>query len=284
MQQQIKNLIDILSTPTYFANEEKLVEKICNILKENDVSYEVDDVGNIYVTKGEAEFYPCVVAHTDTVHELESINIRETLDHGMLCLSAYNDSGMPTGIGGDDKCGVFVCLEVIKSLNNIKAVFLVGEEFGCYGARMANPIFFDNVGYAIQFDAPYHNWVSHVSYGVKLFDENGEFYNHIQPILEKYMGKYTLGNHPYTDVCVLKNKYDFSCINISVGYHNMHTREEFVDVNTTLRTVEIAKDMINTLGTKKYEFISKTRDVLFEHIDSIQQLKYKFLSRKTKSD
>jgi len=42
--------------------------------------------------------------------------------------------------------------------------------------------------------------------------------------------------------------------------------------------------MINTLGTKKYEFISKTRDVLFEHIDSIQQLKYKFLSRKTKSD
>jgi hypothetical protein len=36
--------------------------------------------------------------------------------------------GKPTGIGGDDKCGVYACLELLKELPNLKAAFFVSEE------------------------------------------------------------------------------------------------------------------------------------------------------------
>jgi acetylornithine deacetylase/succinyl-diaminopimelate desuccinylase-like protein len=75
-----------------------------------------------------------------------------------LSYKAYNDEGNPTGIGGDDKCGVFACLSLLKELPNLKAAFFVAEETGCNGSLKANKNFFKNVGYGIQFDAP-ENWM-----------------------------------------------------------------------------------------------------------------------------
>jgi putative aminopeptidase FrvX len=57
-------------------------------------------------------------------------------------LKAYNDLGNPTGIGGDDKCGVYACLELLKELPNLKAAFFVSEETGCHGSKKADPNFF----------------------------------------------------------------------------------------------------------------------------------------------
>ncbi len=96
-------------------------------------NYQIDEIGNIYVTKGEIsdqEFYPCVVAHTDTVHPIDSINIREeelkdSKGNLSFSLKAYNDEGNPTGIGGDDKCGVFACLQLLEEFDTIKVAFFV---------------------------------------------------------------------------------------------------------------------------------------------------------------
>ena len=279
MQSATDRLVDILSTPTFFANEDLMVNKICEILDKENIPYMVDDVGNVYATKGVSEYYPLVVAHTDTVHEICDFKVHFTKNNKYLY--AMTPDGQKTGIGGDDKAGVFVCLELLMQMDVIKAIFLVGEEFGCYGARLAEPAFFTNVGYALEFDAPSYEWVTYTSNNVRLFDLDGEFIKITQPILEKHMDcSVEMGRHPYTDVSILKSLYDFSCINFSVGYYNMHTVDEYVDIEYCLNTVNIGADLITSLGNKKYPFVDKKLMVITE--GELKSIKSSFLRRKQK--
>jgi hypothetical protein len=72
------------------------------------------------------------------------------------------------------------------------------------------------------------------------------------------MGDYSLGRHPYTDVSVLGAFHDFSCINYSVGYYNMHSNMEYVSVGFTQQAKNIALEIISSLGNIKYPFIDET--------------------------
>jgi len=250
----------VLSVPTKTYKEDLMIEFLCEWLTDNDIPYQVDQMGNVYAIKqtDDVEYFPCVVAHTDTVHELDTINIREMMlpnDQKELkpALKAFNDEGQPTGIGGDDKCGVYVCLELLRSLPNIKAAFFVSEETGCHGSKNADKEFFSNVGYVIQFDAPGNWMVSEFCLGVILFDKNSEFFNKCDKVLtEGFNNRNKYQSHPYTDVYALKQQFDFSCINFAVGYYNYHTKHEYVIVEDVFNTLDIAKKMINDLGNVKY--------------------------------
>ena len=59
--------------------------------------------------------------------------------------------------------------------------------------------------------------------------------------------------HPYTDVYALKSKFDFSCINISIGYYQYHTKNEYVVIEDVFNGIDMGKKMIQELGYKKYE-------------------------------
>ena len=263
MARDLQLLKEVLSVPTYTYQEDLMVQFIVDWLKSNNIEHYVDEHLNVYAIKQTGELpedfvFPCVVAHTDTVHKLDTINVREEMlpnSNGDLKLSlkAYNDNGLPTGIGGDDKCGVFACFELLKELPNLKAAFFVSEETGCHGSKMADPSFFTNVGYAIQFDAP-ENWmVTETCYGARLFDREGEFFEKCDKVITESMNeKRQYMVHPYTDVYALKTKFDFSCINFSIGYYRYHTNQEYVVVEDTFNGVDMGKQMIESLGYQKY--------------------------------
>jgi len=61
-------------------------------------------------------------------------------------------------------------------------------------------------------------------------------------------------SHPYTDIMMIKQLSDLSCINMSCGYYNMHTSNEFVCISDVVRAIEAGKNMVKDLGLKKYEF------------------------------
>jgi len=249
---QKDRLKEVLSIPTFVGKEEKMTEYLMDYLTRINVVHYSDEFGNVYATKGISDTYPCVVAHIDTVHKPISFKVYEQNDK----LYAMNNHGQKAGIGGDNKAGVFVCLELLRKQKNIKAAFFVSEEVGCLGAYLSDATFFENVGYAIEFDAPYHNWISHFSDGIELFDLNGEFFQTIKPVFEEHI-KFDwgmLGYHPYTDVSALKSLYDFTCLNYSVGYHNMHSVNEYVSIDEVEGSLNIAKDLLKALGNKKYEF------------------------------
>ena len=146
MTQNIDLLKEVLSVPSKTYKEDLMVEFLVNWLTENNIEHYVDKHKNVYATKKENSelpedfYFPCVIAHTDTVHELDTILIREEQLYnaqGQIkdSLKAYNERGLPTGIGGDDKCGVFACLTLLKELPYLKASFFVSEETGCHGSR-----------------------------------------------------------------------------------------------------------------------------------------------------
>jgi di/tripeptidase len=261
----IKNLNllkEVLSVPTKTYQEEKMVAFLVNWLTENNIQHFVDEFNNVYATKQESQdlpedfYFPCVISHTDTVHNIDTINISEEMlpnAQGEVKLSykAYNDQGNPTGIGGDDKCGVFACLTLLQELPNVKAAFFVSEETGCHGSLKANEEFFKNVGYGIQFDAP-ENWmITEKCFGQVLFDRDSEFFESCNKVLTEGMSnnmEYMV--HPYTDVYALRGKFNFSCINFSIGYYDYHTRNEYVVVEDVFNGIDMGKKMIESLGNK----------------------------------
>jgi putative aminopeptidase FrvX len=252
-----KLLKEILSIPSYSGNERKLVNFICEFLEKNKIPYKVDELFNIYCTKGDADIYPCVVAHTDTVHNNNHIDVRTELKKNCRnvlkeAYKGYDAKGKPTGIGGDDKAGVFACLTLLLELPALKAAFFVSEEIGCKGSKEADEAFFENVGYAIQFDAPFDYMVTEVSSGVPLFDRRSEFFKKANNVLIEYIIP-EYGSHPFTDVYALKKLFDFSCINLSIGYYDHHTADEYVILEDVENGIKIGREMIASLGYEKYK-------------------------------
>jgi tripeptide aminopeptidase len=264
MTQDLDFLKEVLSVPTVTYDEGRMVKYLCNWLSENKIPYYVDTYLNVYATKGvlenENEYYPLVISHTDTVHSIDSINIREeklpnTQKQLKLSLKAYNDQGAPTGIGGDDKCGVFACLKLLKELPVLKAAFFVSEETGCHGSKNSDPTFFENVGYGIQFDAP-ENWmISENCSGQVLFDRDSDFFDKCDVVLTEGMNPADMRymRHPYTDVYAVTKKYGIQTINFSIGYYRYHTPNEYVVVEDVMNGIEMGKKMISSLGYSLYE-------------------------------
>ncbi len=250
-------LKEVLSVPTVSRHEGIMVEYLTNYLTNKGYNFQVDEHMNVYVTKQTSEvveYFPCVVAHTDTVHSLTNINVREEMKENAqgemkLSLKAYDDHGNPTGIGGDDKAGVFACLTLLEELPDLKVAFFVSEEIGCIGSSHADPEFFKNVGYAIQFDAP-ENWmVTEYCFGERLFDRNSDFFKSCDVVLKESMTddmKYQ--RHPFTDVYALRKKFDFSCINLSIGYYDYHSKYEYVVIEDVENGINIGKKIIESIG------------------------------------
>ena len=261
-QKNLKHLKEVLSIPTKTWKEELMIQYLIDYCGEKGFQCETDDNGSVYVTKGKTDLYPCVVAHIDTVHEpVEMVVNEETLPNAQgepkLSLKAYEkDTGNPTGIGGDDKAGVFICLKMLEQIDNIKAFFPVAEETGCHGSSDANEDFFKDVGYAIQFDSTENDTMSLTLMGVKLFEEDSEFFTSVKDIILEH-GLKNWRNHPYTDTMRLKEKFDFSCLNFAAGYYNYHTAEEYVVVDDVQNTCDMAVKVIETLGENKYTYIHK---------------------------
>ena len=263
MTQNLELLKEVLSVPTKTYQEDLMVQYLVSWLTENNIEHFVDEHKNVYAIKQESPliapdfYFPCVIAHTDTVHNIDTINIREemlpnTQGEVKLSYKAYNDSGLPTGIGGDDKAGVFACLTLLKELPYLKAAFFVSEETGCHGSMKAKEEFFTNVGYGIQFDAP-ENWmITEKCFGQVLFDRDSEFYTVIDSILTEGMIKEDMEYmiHPYTDVYALRGKFNFSCINFSIGYYDYHTKNEYVIVDDVYNGIDMGRKMIEQLGYK----------------------------------
>jgi hypothetical protein len=261
---KVKQLIEILSIPSYFGMEYLVMDYLVKHGENKGYKVSKDAKGNVYFEKGELdndEFFPCVCAHTDTVFdehvELIENNKKKEIRFGKketnkTKLFAYMPgTDKRTGIGGDDLAGVFICLQMMENFDKIKAAFFVEEEFGCQGSSACDESFFDNVGYVIQFDGPTGNWFTKTLAGVNMYSD--ESHKIVKPILEKYnVSNYS--DDPYTDILPLKEKFDFSCFNLPTGYFNWHTKEEYVDVKHVEKGINIGIEFITTLGNKKHSF------------------------------
>jgi hypothetical protein len=251
---KLNRLKEVLSIQTHSREEDLMIAYLEDVLTQKGYNHYKDSIGNVYVTKGEAEFYPCFVSHTDTVHQINhNMKVVELEENGKKILTGIDMKTMnPSGIGGDDKCGVYLCLEMLDKLDNVKAAFFVSEEIGCIGSRQADPEFFKNVGYAIQYDSPKGNSMSMSLMGIDLFGKDTNFGEKVSPLILEH-GITDWASHPYTDIWPLMEKFGFSCLNLAAGYYNYHTNTEYVIVDDVTNAFELGLKLHEELGENFYE-------------------------------
>lgn len=242
----------VLGIPTYTNHEGRLVMWLQSYCEQKGYAVTRDTANNLYVTKGHADsnanFYPCVSAHTDSVHPLVEMEIREHSG----CLTAHSpETGDQIGLGGDDKAGVFICLKMLEMFPNIKATFFTGEEQFCIGSHQLQESFFDDVGYHAAFDSPCDDIITWVCNGIQLFDFGDSFFEAIRPILESHDAT-RYQKHPYTDSFVVKSRFDFACINLPAAYFNMHSSREYVRLSSMAKCLSIGESIIRALGEVRY--------------------------------
>lgn len=248
----------LLAVQSFSGQEDDMVRFLVNHCRREGYIVQVDAAKNVYVTKGVAAHYPTVAAHIDTVHRPREVQISYTLDERgeIATLIGYRKgTDVQCGIGADCKTGVFVCLELLRELPAMKAVFFAMEEVGCQGARRSDPMWFLDVGYLIEFDCPSKNMMSYTSSGIRLFDNHGEFIQTALPVLQKYGVKWQ--HHPYTDVSVIRPMHGMSCLNLASGYYNWHGDDEFVYVPDVKNAIVMAKELLAALGEHYFPFMNE---------------------------
>jgi tripeptide aminopeptidase len=247
----------LLAVPSYSRQEGQMVEFLVQHVRERGSArcgeIVTDEWHNVYIRKGNAGIVPCLAAHIDTVHPLRRVEIVE--QDGVLV--GFDEQGKRTGIGGDDKAGVFVCLELLEQFDDIAVALFAAEEIGCMGAKHAPASWFEDVGCLIEFDCPRRGLVSYTSSGTRLFANNGEFIQTATPALQTH-GLTRLQHHPFSDVMALRQRFNFSCLNLSCGYHNWHRSDEYVVIEEVEAAINAGEALISALGGRAYPFAGET--------------------------
>jgi hypothetical protein len=262
---QIKNRIDytflmeVLAVQSSISDDSQMTNYIKNKLSELDVVVEEDVFGNIYVTKGKSEMYPCLIAHTDTVHPIVSkFNLFRSED----ILFAFNPLSMKqTGIGGDDKVGVFVLLQALVDIPVMKAVFYRQEEIGCKGSTYSmknHKDWYKDCGYIIAPDRRGSKDAITNSGGIDITSQ--EFVDDIMPLMEKYGYSEEIGL--YSDVDTLVSyEIGVSAINFSCGYHRPHSDQEVVSISQVNIVYNLIFDIVTANPHKKYTHVPEIKPI-----------------------
>lgn len=236
-------LFDIMyqQSPTYQPELEEikkgwLIELISKI--EGVTVYEKG--GNIYCTKGAAEFYPTIVAHYDTAQSYHvGMQIFKTNE---WIFGFDNARGEQCGLGLDDAVGVCFAIQMLKMLPNCKVVLFYAEERGCIGSGNCDITFFDNSLVVAQLDRrSYTNDFIKFTNGVQTF--NPDHYDLLDPLMEKY--GYSLNSGTATDVGKLRQRgLKVSSFNQSCGYFNEHGDSEVASVALMINAFSFTYDLL----------------------------------------
>lgn len=193
-----------------------------------------------------------LVAHMDTVHKQQCKEIKN--ENGKL--------SSPQGIGGDDRCGVFIIMNLVKDFH-CSVLLCEDEEIGTIGARKftnakfkqltddgkkTEKRYIDELGvnFMIEFDRKGSN--DAVFYSCN----NREFVDFVTDVTGF---KETFGS--WSDISVLMPEAKIAAVNLSCGYYNPHTTIEYVMYDEMMDTAAIAKCLITEKCDKPFKYVMK---------------------------
>lgn len=241
-----KNLLyDILRIQSYSRECIDMQNFLVDYADNKGYKIDVDDADNIYLTKGVADTYPCAVAHMDTVHRITKagIEIAQFVGNDNILFGINPITKKPTGIGGDDKCGIYAALHCMELLPAFKIAFFVDEEIGCLGSSRAEMSFFDDCRFVLQADRRGNNdFVTNICGPLS----STAFMDDIQPIIKMF--GFSFVNGMMTDVEALRdNDIGISVANMSAGYYLPHTDNEFINVTDLENICNMMMEIYETM-------------------------------------
>ncbi len=212
----------------------KLKSYVATELESTHKEIVVDD-GYVFA---QGDFPVLLVAHMDTVHKKLPKFIKN--NNGVL--------SSPNGIGGDDRCGIYMILDIVKQIN-CSVLFTEDEEIGGIGAgKFARSELAKSLkgkfNYAIEFD--------------RKGNKDAVFYECDNPDFEKFITKefFKTDFGSYSDIVDVAPVLGCAAVNLSCGYHKAHTKEEYVVWKEMKTSIEQAVRILERTTEKdKFEFI-----------------------------
>lgn len=203
----------------------------------------ISDDGFLYA-KGELPFL--VTAHMDTVHiiQCERYSVHKYKGKHRIQSSV--------GIGGDDRCGIYMIVRMILDGYHPSVLFCEDEEIGSVGARKFIKTKFikelESLNYLIELDRA--NAKDIVFYDC----DNPEFTKYIQ---ENTGFKEAQGS--WTDIVELSDACGVASVNFSCGYYNAHTTKEYVIFEEMQNTIAVVEKLLRDTECGQFEFIEKVK-------------------------
>ena len=243
-----KLLLDLFRLPSRSHHESLVQEYIIEYLRDNDILFKKDKKGNIFNIS--RKNIPILSAHMDTVQDSIDVKLTNFIKIRGDVLSGYGV------IGGDDKCGIYIILEMLKS-KQVNFVFSTCEEAGGLGMQYfveSNNL--SNIPYGIVLDRRGGSDIlcSKNDYGVS------EFETMLESIGEVFKYESALGM--WSDEDILSEK--ISCANLSVGYYNPHEKTEFVRLDELENAKDFTWAIIKNIN-EKFKAPNKTITVYGRH-------------------
>lgn len=183
-----------------------------------------------------------LVAHMDTVHK--------ELVKEIVYTKAGDVVSSPQGIGGDDRCGIMMILEIIKTYN-CTVLFTEDEEIGCVGAtKFVKKLENGNI------DIPPINYIIELD---RKGSQDAVFYECDNPEFEDFIlqgNDWKLDYGTYTDIVEIAPSVGAAAVNFSCGYYNAHTTNEYVVLNEMEANIEKVKRLLErTTENDYFEYI-----------------------------
>ena len=204
-------------------------------LKKTHENVIVDD-GYVYA---QGSFPVLLVAHMDTVHEKLPDKIY---------YSDIDDSlSSPNGIGGDDRCGVYMILQLIRDFK-CHVLFCEDEECGGRGAnKFTESKIKPDVNYIVEMDRRGSN--------------DAVFYRCDNPDFTDFVLGFGFSeNHgTFTDISVVAPYLKTAAVNISAGYFNEHRQHEYIDMLAVENNIRRIGEMIMA-DSKHFKYIKRCED------------------------
>ena len=197
-----------------------------------EVGYKDVVVGDGFIyARGEIPF--CLTAHMDTVHHETVKTTYELYKDGDFIISS------PQGIGGDDRCGVYMIMNILRHKFKPYIVFCEDEEIGCVGSgKFVQTNLIDELKtckYIIELDRAGNN--------------DAVYYHCDNPEFTEFITNTTGYKKAYgtcSDISTLCPACGVAGVNLSCGYYNAHTLGEYVSMNEMKHTQEIVEKLLNT--------------------------------------
>lgn len=206
----------------------------------------VRNKGNLLIRKGPASGpHPHYLAHMDQVHDYEPF-MKVILNGNVM--SAIDGNEARCGVGGDDKCGIYLALRMLHVLDHCTAVFVRDEEVGCLGSEQVPLKWFEHAAFVIQADRN-NQTMDLIRETNGMICASDEFMAAVSglPIVCAAGHKPNTGS--ITDIGELSSRgLPVSMINISSGYHNPHSHREIVLLDQLGIACQLAFEAASLLG------------------------------------
>lgn len=247
-----KGIKDVTLVELLTLTQSELKTYLISHLPQDDMSVEEGALIVVPKRRKEEIFRPMLCSHMDTVafsppkaYEIQTVG-------DTLMLAKWSKARC---LGGDDRAGVFIMLQIIASeqYNKYTYGFFEDEERGCIGASAYTIT--DSFSDVCHSTSVFIGIDRQCEPGKPEIAQYGYDCDELDKVLSELLPEYSLEIGSMSD-CSTLSEYspeDIPCINITAGYIHEHTAKETIHIPSMMKTLE---DLLTLeLPSQPFEYV-----------------------------